>query len=319
MLGAGIVGLYTTFELIERGIDPDTITIIAEHSPGDSASDYSSPTAAAYFTAVLSEKVLEMSKPSYYKLQEVQSTLGPKCGLAKYPITQVYDHEIDSEYLSKLAFFDDFESKKLNDLEFSIRYTSWAFNPTKFLRALFKYAQKKGVKFESEKVDDITKVDAQIVFNCTGNGAKTLKGIEDKDCYSVRGQSVMVSAPQIKECVTYNSKDIFTYVIKRPDSSRDEVCLGGINEISSDTTIIAEQTRDILERTSKLCPSLLDNKPIDYLKILQVTSGLKPARDSGPRVEKETIQGKTVIHNYGAGAAGFMIGLTMAQKAVGLL
>lgn len=30
VVGAGIIGLYTVFELIERGIDPHTITIIAE-------------------------------------------------------------------------------------------------------------------------------------------------------------------------------------------------------------------------------------------------------------------------------------------------
>lgn len=316
VLGAGVLGLYTTFELIQRGIDPNTITIVAEYSPGDNAGTYTSPTAAAYFTAAIPELLLGYSKSAYTRLDYVKQQLGDHCGLAKLPIVQYYAFTYEPEYLASLQYIDDFKVLGDEGKDYRFEYTSWAFNPSKFIRKLFDYAVDKGVKFVNQKVSDILDIEADVVFNCTGNGAKTLKGAEDKDCFAVKGQSVMVSAPQLDQCITYTDRDEFTYVIKRPDSENAEVCLGGVNSVSIDTTIVAEHTREILEKTTKLCPQLLNGKPIESLKILRVVAGLRPSRKGGPRIEKEIVGHKVVIHNYGAGAAGFIIGLGMANKAV---
>ena len=48
-------------------------------------------------------------------------------------------------------------------------------------------------------------------------------------------------------------------------------------------------------------------------------SGLRPSREGGARVERETLSnGRLVIHNYGAGGTGFQAGYGMATEAVNL-
>jgi hypothetical protein len=41
--------------------------------------------------------------------------------------------------------------------------------------------------------------------------------------------------------------------------------------------------------------------------ILGVTSGIRPYRSEGIRMEKELLQGKTVYHHYGHGGAGLSV------------
>lgn len=51
---------------------------------------------------------------------------------------------------------------------------------------------------------------------CAGLGARSLGGIEDKDMYPIRGQTVLLRAPWIKFGCTLSSRDgLWTYVIPR--------------------------------------------------------------------------------------------------------
>jgi len=57
-------------------------------------------------------------------------------------------------------------------------------------------------------------VDAVVV--CTGIGSRMLGGVEDKDMYPLRGQTVLVRAPWIRFGKTMNTKDgLWTYIIPR--------------------------------------------------------------------------------------------------------
>lgn len=57
------------------------------------------------------------------------------------------------------------------------------------------------------------KPDALVV--CAGIGARFLGGVEDKDIYPIRGQTVLIRAPWVKFGRTTNGKDEVTYVIPR--------------------------------------------------------------------------------------------------------
>lgn len=87
-----------------------------------------------------------------------------------------------------------------------------------------------GVRFIRQKVPDIQSgflsLDTKVVFNCTGNAAKTLSGVEDQRCYPTRGQVVLVRAPQVRTNVMRHGKDYETYVIPRPGSNGNAI-LGG--------------------------------------------------------------------------------------------
>lgn len=66
----------------------------------------------------------------------------------------------------------------------------------------------------------------KVVFNCTGNAAKTLAGVQDEKCYPTRGQVLLVRASHVSTNVMRHGKDYETYVIPRPGSNGN-VILGG--------------------------------------------------------------------------------------------
>jgi D-amino-acid oxidase len=64
------------------------------------------------------------------------------------------------------------------------------------------------------------------VFNCVGNAARHLPGVEDPNCFPVRGQILLARAPQMDTNIMRHGKDYETYIIPRPYSNGN-VILGG--------------------------------------------------------------------------------------------
>lgn len=72
---------------------------------------------------------------------------------------------------------------------------------------------------------------SRIIINCTGIGAYDLAGVEDKDVYPTRGQTVLVRAPWVKRGITRTGKEgegIYTYIIPRKSG---DVIIGGTAEV----------------------------------------------------------------------------------------
>ncbi len=64
-----------------------------------------------------------------------------------------------------------------------------------------------------------------VVIVCAGLGARFLGGIEDKDCYPLRGQTLMVRAPWIRFGRTHSTREgLWTYIIPRRSG---DVIVGG--------------------------------------------------------------------------------------------
>jgi D-amino-acid oxidase len=62
----------------------------------------------------------------------------------------------------------------------------------------------------------------------------------------------------------------------------------------------------IMKRAIDLCPELVpEGKGIEALSVVRHGVGLRPMRTGSIRVEKEVIDGVTVIHNYGHGGYGY--------------
>lgn len=53
-------------------------------------------------------------------------------------------------------------------------------------------------------------------------------------------------------------------------------------------------------------------------RVVKETVGLRPFRTHGPRVEKETLDRKTLVHNYGHGGSGWSLSWGTAHRAVTL-
>lgn len=110
-------------------------------------------------------------------------------------------------------------------------FTTVTLNAPKYLEYLYNRLKTQyGVRFRRQKLTDIQSAfateDTRIVFNCTGNAAKTLPGVQDPKCYPTRGQVVLARAPRVNRNVMRHGKDYVTYIIPRPGSNGN-VILGG--------------------------------------------------------------------------------------------
>jgi len=164
------------------------------------------------------------------------------------------------------------------------------------------------------------------VVVCVGIGARTLGGVEDKDVYPARGQTVLLRAPWIKFGRTAShSGGTWTYIIPRRSGN---VLVGGTKFIDDwYPHPRPETTEDILKRAVALCPELasptssLNTTPrptVEDLRplIIEEGCGLRPGRKGGVRLDVEFMSSTKrenspsaniiVIHNYGHEGYGYI-------------
>ncbi|RCK65008.1 D-amino-acid oxidase [Candida viswanathii] len=333
IVGAGVVGLYTAFSLLEKGVSAKEITVIAEYLPGDESINYTSPYAGGNFSCITGDDpaTLEYDKYTYLNLHKIQKAIGGKTqGLDRYPSCEYWDQTPSRAKIDSLSsYLDNYEVNKNlpQGSEFGIKFLAWNFNCPKFLANFQKYLESQGVRFIRRKLTHIVQAyfdSTKVVFNCTGNGSKTLGGVQDDKVYPGRGQVVVIRAPHIMENVlSWGSDREPTYIIKRPYLG-DQLILGGFFQKDDWTAaVLKEQTEDVLQRTTKLYPKILEKNPngnkIEDLEILRVAAGLRPCRHGGVRIEKEVVgDGKLLVHNYGASGYGYQAGYGMANRATDL-
>lgn len=322
--------------LLEKGIAAGDISVVASYHPGDESINYTSPYAGGNFSIITddSREALARDQFTYTNLTKLQTKLGgpSQCGLDRYMSYDYGDSPLsETKVASLMKYGDEVKLIEKSDLPegatFGIKYRSWNFNCPFFLKSLYNYLSKLGVKFNRKKLSNIEEAyedDTECVFNCTGIGARSLGGVSDKNVFPTRGQVVIVKAPHIRENVLRWGKGYATYVIKRP-YSHDHLVLGGFmqkNDWTADT--FGSQTENILERTTKLFPKIIEENihgnSLKDLEIVKVSAGLRPSREGGPRIEAESFKnGKLLIHNYGASGYGYQSGLGMAHEAVSLI
>lgn len=184
-------------------------------------------------------------------------------------------------------------------------------------------------------------------------GSRFLKGIEDIKVYPIRGQTVLVrtSSATIIEDIDYIPRklrmhflldhciDSFrnlsvgarfnpeaTYVIPRPSPSgldTDLIVGGTFLPNNWDTTIDMNAAERILERAKVFVPAI----GAPDTEVLSYNVGLRPAREGGPRVEREVmnfpLSGKSgimegrkqvVVHAYGFGCVSVLVLLPFRQR-----
>lgn len=325
VLGAGIIGLYTVFHLIHTlGIDPKEIIIIAEFFPGDQSINYTSPWAGGCFSCITSddEEVLKFDKETYVNLHLILEKIGKGAGLEMRPTSEFFDtYPGNAKVESLKSYLIDYKELSIENLpkgvDFGISFLTWNFNCPIFLSNFLKYEQSLGVKIQRQKLAHVSQAylpNTKAVFNCTGLGSRYLPGVQDSNVYPTRGQVVVLQAPHIQENKMRWGADYATYIIPRPDS-HDELVLGGFLQKENWTAdTFASETDDILKRTIELFPRIA----AEPIKILRVSAGLRPSRHGGARIQVENVEGKYLIHNYGASGYGYQAGFGMAKKAIEL-
>ena len=188
-------------------------------------------------------------------------------------------------------------------------------NGVVFKRAIFNHIS----EASAAGVHPKGKVD--LVVNATGLMASTLGGVEDKKVHPARGQIVIVrndAGKMMSVSGTDDGEDEACYIMTR--AAGGGTILGGSYqkdrwESQPDPNLAVR----IMKRAVKLCPALTDGKGIEHLDVIRHGVGLRPVRDGGARIEKEKIEGTWVVHNYGAGGAGYQSSYGCAQEAVDLV
>ncbi|KAH8901112.1 nucleotide-binding domain-containing protein [Thozetella sp. PMI_491] len=327
--GAGIIGLNTAFVLASRGFGPRT-TVVAEYLPGDTSGTYTSPWAGANFSAIsgADPNALRWDQMGYAYLAKLAADAGEEAFVSRTTGVEYWD-EVPHEKIKSLAgYLEEFKvipSDKLPEgTAFGISYRTVIINAPKHLEYLYHRLQSEfGVHFIRRTLESLEAAcqspTTRVVFNCVGNAARTLPGVQDSKCSPTRGQIVLARAPHMTKSMMRHGKDYETYIIPRPGSNGNVILGGYMQKGVDDLSTYHHETQSILERTSRLSSELNAGK----VEVLAQISGLRPSRDGGARVEKAEliVNGKkrVIVHNYGAGGTGYQAGYGMAEDSVRLV
>jgi D-amino-acid oxidase len=155
-----------------------------------------------------------------------------------------------------------------------------------------------------EKLEDVDD-EFVLVINCAGMGAREL--VHDVDLEPHRGQVAIV--PKIDlGCAIVCDEPPLMYAIPRAN----DCVFGGTNELSDDRDIDPAVTSRIVAECSRVLK-------ISNPQVLAERVALRPFRKSGVRLERDRLRdGRTVIHNYGHGGAGFTLSWGCAHEVVNL-
>jgi D-amino-acid oxidase len=150
------------------------------------------------------------------------------------------------------------------------------------------------------KVEEIPR-DFDVIVNCTGIGARELA--HDSELEPHRGQVVIVPKLDLAQAIVCDDAPLM-YAIPRTH----DCVFGGTNSISENRAPSAADTTAIVSECSRILG--IEAPPVIVAKV-----GLRPFRKSGVRLECERLSdGRTLIHNYGHGGAGFTLSWACAEE-----
>ncbi|KAI9223220.1 FAD dependent oxidoreductase [Blastocladiella britannica] len=338
VLGAGVIGLTTAVLLQAAGYH---VTVLASHtieSYPDDAVLYASPKAGAHWRSTARADDKQMQGIDLASLLAFRRLLKVKeAGVLPMLSVDVYTHKDEPEpwFKKEVPEYGILAPEHLPPAAvFGFKYTTMSFNSPKYLAWLARVFRRLGGKVVHKKVphiDDafhLVRDPHTVVVNCTGLGAMTLGGVEDKDVYPTRGQTVIVRAPQVKYTISrFGTDGTFDYVIPRDDGL---VVLGGTYQENQSSMIPDRQTADrIVRNATTICPQL-QTYPGQPLEVVAHAVGLRPTRRGGIRLEHEwrrpaKSEGAAfrpaylAVHNYGHGGGGYQSSWGSAQKVLELV
>lgn len=358
VLGAGVIGLTTAVVLQEKG--DYRVTIIADVFPGDERSSrYTSCWAGAHHVT-LSGSDARLDKIDRETFEFMWKLSEPGKGAAEGCFLRLKQQEFYEEGYgdgTQLDYYPEWQDISTNAVQTSgivrgVEFETLTIDVPIYLHYLQARFLAKGGTISRGSVQHISQVleggpylfhsdpqkrkklagnvplDGLII--CAGLGARSLGGVEDRNVYSARGQTVVLRAPWVNTGRTLTGKN-WVYIIPRKSG---DVVVGGVKEIDDWYPLPREGTRmAILQRGLALCPELAppairqERQPTveDLLPLVsEDLVGLRPMRNGGIRLEAQTMQTRDggtvpVVFNYGHGGNGYISSWGSAFSAADLL
>jgi D-amino-acid oxidase len=208
-------------------------------------------------------------------------------------------------------------------------FGSVCINPALYLPWLVGQCRANGVVFHRKVVSHVSELRSRgvhgfkpdIVVNATGLSAAKLGGVEDKTCYPIRGQVVVVrSVAPAMVCVsgTDDGDDQACYMMTRAVGGG--TILGGTMQNGNwESQLDPNIASRIMKRAVSISPDLTEGKGAECLDVIRHGVGLRPGREDGVRLEKEKVDGLWVVHNYGHAGWGYQGSFGCAEEVVGLV
>ncbi|KAG6815802.1 hypothetical protein H0H87_011200 [Tephrocybe sp. NHM501043] len=233
VLGAGVVGLTTALKIQESG--KYNVSILAEVLPTDEKTTrYTSHWAGAHHVLNVTEDARQqkMDLATFAVMWEL-STPGTETA-------QYFRRLVQTEYYSDLkllAPLDRMPGYKVHETEglpfgaaVGVTFETVTIDTPRYLPYLAERFISAGgvlVRASVQHIDQVIEGGADVfagapnptppdaVVVCTGLGTRFLGGIEDKNMYPIRGQTVLLRAPWIDFGRTIGDPDYWTYTIPR--------------------------------------------------------------------------------------------------------
>jgi D-amino-acid oxidase len=302
VVGAGVVGLTTAISLAEAGV---ATRVVAAEPP----SRVTSVAAGALWGPVTcgpADRCYEWARTGLQVLSALADE--PKAGV--HPL---HGREVAATVASPPTWLDLLSDVRIlgsgelpDGFVSGWSYTAPAVNMPVYLEYLLTWYAGLGGTVGYAAVPSLAAVDAPVVVNCTGIGARALTG--DDSLVPIRGQVVVAENPGIEEFyVDHGAPGDVDYVYAFPHG--DVIVLGGTaHQGASDLAPRPEIAARIIADCAAVFPALRG------ARVITERVGLRPYRPE-VRLEAETLPGgRTLWHNYGHGGAGVTLAWGCARE-----
>ncbi|GAB2923379.1 FAD-dependent oxidoreductase [Micromonospora polyrhachis] len=305
VVGAGVAGLTAAIRLAEAGF---SVRVRAERPPLETTSATAGASWGPYM--VSDPRVLHWSEQTRLTLEKLAADASSGVRLVRGLEAAPYPMDPPQWALG----VGDFELCRADELPpryvSGWRYTIPLVEMPRYLAYLTRRLAALGVVVEIGAINSLREVagSAGLLVNCTGLGSRFL--VPDDEVYPTRGQLVVVDNPGVETFFQDNAEnEDLTYFLPHGD----HVVLGGCALRRSDSL---EPDRAsaiaIVERCAEVEPRFRN------ATIRKILVGLRPSRPR-VRVERDSVSGVPVIHNYGHGGAGLTLSWGCADEVVTLV
>ena len=317
IIGAGVIGLSVGVCLTDTYGQQLDVTIIADKFSPDTTSDRAGAIfmpGGTYITHSqeksddFEKDTMHWSKETFHHLRRLyDSQVHYENGIIIVPVYKYYKDKHPVPWYTDIIFdfkeLSKMEAKAL-DLPYHRFNTIWSFSTFLiktpiYLSMLMDKFRKNGGLIKKRKLSSLDEVASyDIIINCTGLGAREL--VRDPLIYPVRGQLVIVKAPNVKTVYYNRELDLSNVAYVMPH--KDVVILGGTAEPDNwSTTPDPKTAQEIYQKCLEIAPDLKD------AEIVGGWACLRPVRERVRLEVEDPSASPLVIHNYGHGGSGIIL------------
>jgi D-amino-acid oxidase len=308
VIGVGTIGLSTAILALERGYH---VTIYSDKPLSKTTSMKAAANFKPFLVAnnVLTDRILELSS-EYFERIVVQ--YAEMAGVHKHFHWEAMNAPREPEtFLSVMESFQLVEQPHVPaGYALAWKYRTFFIDTSIFLPWLLQRFTENGgtlvlLDEPFTSLDQLAALPADVVFNCTGLGAREL--CHDAKVIPIKGQAALIDRqPEMDWSI---SGDGF-YMYPR----RYNTVLGGTAEWQVDNELVDSEVIDrIIRGNQRFLPRLRADA------IQKTYAGLRPYREGSIRIESENVNGKQLVHNYGHGGAGLTLCWGSAHVALELV